>query len=152
MSGQRLAKEEHIYDLFLSYSQNPDYGLARYIEGFLESFHAMPTPNQIRLRTLSVCRDGSDFSLPKLQTLSSNGVATVRELITHELNKTKNLLVLCSEAAASSEWVRFEAEWFLANKGPDKITLAMTEGFDPSAEPERYIPDPLLKAGLGGQV
>ena len=112
----------------------------------------MPTPNQIRLRTLSVCRDGSDFSLPKLQTLSSNGVATVRELITHELNKAKNLLVLCSEAAASSEWVRFEAEWFLANKGPDKITLAMTEGFDPSAEPERYIPDPLLKAGLGGQV
>ena len=47
--------------LFLSYSTEPDYDLARTLESGLETFHQLPTPNDLVLPPLAVCVDGSDF-------------------------------------------------------------------------------------------
>jgi hypothetical protein len=53
------------YQAFASYSTDPDYRLVKRTKGFLESFHLVPTPDDLVLRKLAVCMDGIDFHLPR---------------------------------------------------------------------------------------
>lgn len=119
------------YDLFISYSNDPDYQLSRKIEAFLESFHKLKTPDDVKLKTLAICRDGSDFSLhavKKQAALKSNSEDYVEDVLVEYLRQSQYLLVLCSKKAALSKYVQVEIEWFLKNKGPDSIILGLTEG------------------------
>jgi hypothetical protein len=84
----------YFYDAFLSYSAGTDYDRARRIETFLESFHKGAGSRSLTVRQLQICRDGSDFTLPKQrQKVNSNLERTtgdpVWEIIEGELKKAK---------------------------------------------------------------
>lgn len=138
---------EFEYDLFLSYSTNPDYRLARDLERFLESFHLLPTQGEFALKSLNVCRDGSDFYLPPVRERSGNDDDRTREVIEGALVKCRHLLVICSYNAPSSRYVNFELSWFLDHR-PENILLAVSEGEDPGAEPASVFPPRVLQSGL----
>jgi WD40 repeat protein len=133
------------FDVFVSYATNPDYSLARNLESFLETFHKLPNPENISLPPLKVCVDGSDF-----HTSSARG-GEVGEMIESYLERSKELLVLCSRNARRSPWVDQEIKWFLANRGPDSIRLALTEGEDLNRLDEVF-PQAVIDAGLHRRI
>ena len=51
------------YAAFMSYRSRTDYARARWVEGFIEGFHLKIDP-AIKVESLSIGRDGSDFRLP----------------------------------------------------------------------------------------
>jgi WD40 repeat protein len=138
------------YDLFISYSTDPDYQLSRRIESFLESFHKIKFPEGVKLKSLAVCRDGSDFSLHaiKKKAMQHHEKDYVNLVLEHYLQKSQYLLVLCSRNAALSSYVRFEIAWFLKNKGADYILLAVSEGNNFKEEKLEIFPADILKHNL----
>ena len=51
MSEQFMAdNDDYSFELFISYATNPDYSLARGLESFLETFHNLPTPENLSLQ------------------------------------------------------------------------------------------------------
>lgn len=131
MGTEKDESVEAQYDLFISYSTKPDYALSRKVESFLESFHRLKTPEGIKLKPLSVCRDGSDFSLHSIskdKPESSQQNAQIQTVLADYLQQSRYLLVLCSRNSAISEYVRFEIEWFIQNKGLGAVLLGVTEG------------------------
>jgi WD40 repeat protein len=129
-------EESKKYDLFLSYSTDPDYKLSREIESFLESFHQLDVQDEkYKLKELSICRDGSDFELHKILQESkdkTNAKTFIQDSITEYLEASESLLLLCSKNAVKSEFVKFEVDWFIKNKPSGKIFLAVTEGETPN--------------------
>ena len=106
------------YDLFISYTRDPDYRLARELESILESFHTLEVSGSHELRPLQVCRDGGDFSLgAREQAAGAEREAEMASIIRPYLARSRKLLVLCSARAARSIWVRDEIEWFLELRG-----------------------------------
>ena len=47
MENPSANKENFKYDLFVSYSTDPDYKLVHKLESFLESFHQLKTPKEL---------------------------------------------------------------------------------------------------------
>jgi len=137
---------DYKFEVFISYATNPDYSLARNIESFLETFNKLPTPEHLTLTPLRICVDGSDF-----QTAKKSGDGKVESTIDAYLSKSKELLVLCSRNARKSPWVDQEIRWFLANRGPDAIRLALTEGEDLSKLNEVF-PQAIIDAGLHERI
>jgi len=147
--GTPVAEKE--YDLFISYSTDPDYALSRKVEAFLESFHKLKTPENLKLKPLAVCRDGSDFSLHTIKKRGAEkfeGEDYVKEILEAYLSKSKYLLVLCSKNAALSEYVQFEIDWFMRNMGVDFILLAVTEGDDIKLEQTKIFPEIVIQYKL----
>ncbi len=138
--------QKYTYDLFISYSTDPDYSLVRKIESFLETFHKLKTPKELPLRPLNACVDGSDFSLQKIQ--KKEGENAVATLIDDYLSRSDELLVLCSRNASKSPWVDQEIKWFLKHRGPEAIRLVVTEGKDPGAAPEEIFSPSIIESGL----
>ena len=138
------------FDLFVSYSTKPDYRLVRELESFLETFHRLPTPDNIGLRPISVCVDGSDFKTPRRGR--GEMTAEVETVIDQHLALSSELLVLCSSDASHSKWVDHEVQWFLQHRGPEYIRLAVTEGVDPDARPEEVFSETLMEADLHERV
>ncbi|MDM0001832.1 TIR domain-containing protein [Variovorax sp. J22P240] len=136
------------YDLFISYSTDPDAELTRDLERFLEGFHRLPTPERLPLRALRVCRDGSDFSLAQLRRQAAGDDDAVTSLIRGYLAQSEQLLVVCSRRARESRWVDLETRWFLEQRGPGQVLLAVSEGVDPGAEPADIFPAAAMEAGL----
>jgi hypothetical protein len=136
------------FNLFISYSHASDYGLTGRIDSFLESFHKrVPAHARSRLSPLDVCVDGTDFKLPPGP---AGGVVgrDVPNVIVQHLARSRELLVLCSAAARLSPWVNREIDWFVENRGPEAIRLALTEGDDPLAVPEAFFAASLIERGL----
>ena len=135
---------EYRYHVFLSYTRNPDYRLARNVESFLESFHTrLPARNSQPLDPIHVCLDGSDFTIP-----SGAGARTVPDVIAEHLKLCGELVVLCSHRTRESVWQQSEIEWFLANRGAGRIRLAITDGPDPLADATDFFPRVILDSGL----
>ena len=147
-------KEENIeYDLFLSYSTDPDYGLSRKVEGFLESFHEqIKTKGDFKLKELQVCRDGSDFKLNEIFKEARKTKVEVKEFtkkaLAQYLGKSKNLLVLCSKNSRTSEYMDFEIKWFLENKPQGSIFLAITEGKEINSESIEFFNPQIIKHNI----
>lgn len=139
------------YDAFLSYSTDPDYHLARDLESFLETFHELPRTADMGVRPLRVCRDGSDFRVPR-NARSASEIASASEIITRHLERSEYLVVICSQNAALSPWVLFECNWFLEHRGASRILLCVSEGADPKVDDASLFPEPLKAAGLPGQI
>ncbi len=141
------------FDIFLSYSTEPDYRLARKLESFIERFHRSRTAKTERLGSLSACLDGSDFVLSskdrsESQRQTSDDLLSVPEVIEQHLTKSRLLLVLCSPQSMRSPWVRREIQWFLEQRGEGSIRLALTRG-DPADEtPESFFAPEIIAAGL----
>ena len=129
------------YDLFISYSRDPDYWLARHLESFLEDFHRLEVVGTEPLEPLKVCLDGSDFSLARV----ADSQADVESLLTAYLEQCDRILVLCSPGAAISDYVDFELRWFLEHRGANNVLVAMTELAD---DPTAVMPDALIESGL----
>lgn len=138
------------YAAFASYSTDPDYHLVRKVESFLESFHRLRTPDDVHLKRLEICVDSSSFPRPRTASDSTASAAEnpIRKLIDARLAEAENLLVFCSRNARTSPWVNDEIEWFLENRDPDSVLLAVTEGDDPTHHPEEVFPERVLQAVL----
>ena len=136
------------YDLFLSYSTEPDYGLARHVEKFIESFH-LQLPKDTRVRPLQVCRDGSDFYLPR--TTGEQDTRTAISLMERELSKSRYLLVICSAKSLHSYFVNFEINWFVDHR-PENILIAVSDGTDPSGKPEEILQPKLIELGFDKRI
>lgn len=143
--------EPYRYDLFISYSTDPDAALARDVERFLESFHHLKTPKEMALRALNVCRDGSDFSLARLRERAASEQGAVTVLIEGYLKQSRQLLVICSDRARDSEWVNLEIRWFLEHRGAESIVLAVSEGVDPGVDAAVIFSPIVLAAALNGK-
>lgn len=138
------------YDVFLSYSTDPDYRLARDLESFLETFHELPHTESGGVRPLRVCRDGSDFKVPR--EASDSGIVSARETIRRHLERSAHLVVVCSRNAALSPWVQFECSWFLEHRGASRILLCVSEGADPLTNDASLFPEPVRAAKLPEQL
>ena len=135
---------EYEYDLFLSYRRDPDLALAREVERFLEAFHRTPVDPKVGgLRQLAVCVDGLDFLLPAPDAPGGIEARDVHSVLERYLPKCKELLVLCSGAAAVPSYLDDEVRWFIEHRGIEWIRLAFTEGEEPAASVERYLPPSL---------
>jgi hypothetical protein len=141
--GMAIPKES--YDAFLSYSTRADYQHARALESFLESLHNVRGAPE-ELRVLRVCRDGSDFRLPRgVHEREGDVPGNIWPIIVAELQRSNFLVVLCCPEAVRSPWIAKEIEWFLDNSRPDRILLAVTDGRDPEGNPEEVFPSPILR-------
>ncbi|NHF59993.1 hypothetical protein FK220_011615 [Flavobacteriaceae bacterium TP-CH-4] len=142
------------YNLFISYSTDPDYELSRKIESFLESFHNLNVNGEYKLKKLNICRDGSDFELPKLNQETNpklhdvDNKDIVKSILIKYLEQSENLLVLCSRNSALSDHVGFEIEWFLNHKPDGKIFLAVTEGKELNSKTVDFFAPTILENGL----
>jgi WD40 repeat protein len=134
------------YDAFLSYRSGTDYGRARWLESFLEGIHQLSSRTEGTIRALSVCRDGSDFRLPRRRD-QANAEDVVWSIIQHELERSEYLLVLCSPGAPASRWIDSEVTWFLDNRR-ENILLVITEASDPIAQPDECFPPVVLRNRL----
>ena len=136
------------YDAFISYSTGADYARARKVEAFLESFHKALAPAGVPIKQLQICRDGSDFRLPRNRqnTLAEND--PIWQIIAGELSKARYLIVLCSPESTRSPWVAQEIAWMMDQRGSDYILPIVTRASDPSARPEESFPVQLTAAGL----
>ena len=143
------------FHLFLSYTRTPNSQLAREVERFLESFHQVPAlrDRPDALPPLEVCIDSSDFSMPPLsEEPAATAERDVMSVVLRHLSESRELLLFCSERAARSPWVAQEVDWFLENRGPQAIRLALTEGDRPMAEPERYLPESLRRLRMENNI
>jgi WD40 repeat protein len=123
------------YDAFLSYTARSDYRRARRIESFLEGFHAASGAG---VRRLQICRDGSDFRLPRERADGD----VVWQIIRSQLEQSRRLLVLCSPPVRESAWVAKEIGWFLDQQRDADVLLAVTEcSGDPNRDPRACFPD-----------
>ncbi|HYG82162.1 MAG TPA: TIR domain-containing protein, partial [Pyrinomonadaceae bacterium] len=136
--------ESYDFDIFISYATDPDYKLARELKSFIETFHRLPTPENLRLRPLRVCVDGSDFHK------SARAGGEVGAIIEDYLARSKALLVLCSKNARRSPWIAQELSFFLGRPGPAAVILAVTEGADLN-DPGVY-PPAAVEAGLHKRI
>jgi len=78
------------YDGFLSYSSRSDYGTARRIESFLESFHKV-AGRTASIQPLQICRNGSDFHLRRKHMPEETAKDVVLEAVEKELSNSKVL-------------------------------------------------------------
>jgi len=136
------------YDGFLSYATATDYQNARRIESFLESFHKLAPPTGAVIRRLQICRDGSDFTLPKGERDIAAAGDPIWQIILSQLQQARYLLVLCSPAATKSPWVAREVAWFIENRGRDAVLPLVTEGADPIHNPGECFPENVMAAGI----
>ena len=127
------------FDAFLSYSHAADGLLAPRLQTGLQSF-AKPWWKR---RMLRVFRDEASLSAnPHLWSS-----------ITSALDSAGWFIPLLSPAAAGSEWVNREVEYWLTNKDPNRILPVLTEGtfsWDQTAarlDPSSSVP-PALLAGF----
>ena len=102
------------WDAFISYARATSQPTAIAVQRGLERF-ARPWHQR---RAVRVFRDDSAMSTnPALWSAIEEG-----------LSAAGHLLVLLSPAARDSAWVNKEIGWWLDNKGPDTILLALDDG------------------------
>lgn len=142
------------YDAFISYSTDPDYKIVRRTKNYLEKFdQQLKFLNTVSFTKLKLCVDGVDFARPKSdsnfsRTLDNDYVDTV---VNDHLKQSRCLLVFCSRnASKENSWVDKEVKKFLEYKNGDlnAVFLIVTEGEDPSLNPDKYFSPAIRNAGL----
>ena len=102
------------YDAFISYSHEADIGLAALLQAGLQKY-ARPWN---RFSALRVFRDKS--SLPATPDLRAG--------IEKALSKSEWFVLMASEEAARSDWVKKEIDWWLDHKSADRLLIVLTFG------------------------
>ena len=109
-----LAAPPYTYKAFISYSHTADSQLAPSLQLALERF-AKPW---YRMRNFHIFRDTTNLAItPKLWPE-----------IERALGQSAHLLLMASEEAAGSKWVKKELTYWLEHKGPDQLFLILTSG------------------------
>ena len=121
------------YDAFISYKHAPlDNKVAAHVQSKLEHFHI---PAKIRKKTgmkriQRVFRDKDE--LPITSDLGAT--------ISHALENSNYLIVICSHNTRKSEWVKREIQYFLKYHSRRQILAVLAEG-----EPTDVLPEELLR-------
>lgn len=102
------------YQAFISYSHSADSEFAPILHTALQKI-AKPI---FKVRALNVYRD--------LTTQSATHSLT--DAIKKALSQSDYLILLASPAAAKSQWVKEEIDYWLNNKSPETMLLGLTEG------------------------
>jgi hypothetical protein len=151
---EKFASQQQPYDIFVSYSRDPDYRLARRLTSFLESFYEkLGKEREQKYSPLKVCLDGVTFSLPPKEKKSDTDDGpslgrSVNPVVESYLSQSRELLMLCSNNYRDSHWANHEIAWWLEHRGADSIRVAVTEGSYPWGEPEAFFPAAVTEAGL----
>ena len=103
---------EYDYDAFISYSHRGDHELAVALQAALQRF----AKRWYQRRALRVFRDET--------VLTAN--PALWDSIEQALSASRWFIVLVSAAAAQSEWVNLEIEWWLANRSPRRLLIVAT--------------------------
>jgi hypothetical protein len=103
-----------LYNAFMSYSHAADGKLAPALQSALHRF-AKPW---YQLRALRVFRDKT--------SLSAN--PALWPSIEQALSESEFFLLLASPAAAHSQWVQQESDWWLKNRSSEKMLILLTDG------------------------
>src|SRR5262249_49521171 len=82
-----------------------------------------------RLRAIRVFRD--ETSLGASSGLKPSIIAALKE--------SEFLLLLASPAAVASTWVGYEIEWWLENRGTEKLLIAIAKGDRTTALPKALL-------------
>ncbi|MBK8198990.1 MAG: toll/interleukin-1 receptor domain-containing protein [Acidobacteria bacterium] len=132
------------YRAFLSYARK-DHRCAQWLHTALEQFR---TPRALRTsgelaasvpaRLGPIFRDRTDLS----------GGGRLSNRIEAALSDSEVLIVLCSPAAAASEWVDRECQLFMKQHGPENVFPVIASGLGNSANPEAEFFPPAIR-GLG---
>ena len=102
------------YDAFISYSHEGDNGLAAQLRAGMERMAKRWTSR----RALRVFLDESGLS----------ATPSLWGTITAALDECRYLVLLASPAAAASEWVGKEVEYFVARHGADHVIVVLEDG------------------------
>lgn len=100
-----MKKEQYEYYAFISYSHK-NMSVAKWLQRKLEGYK-LPTGRHNDIKT------DSRFLRPVFRDQSDLPVGILSEEIKRQLEKSKYLIVLCSEYSASSSWVNEEVEYFI---------------------------------------
>ena len=136
------------FDLFLSYAsldRNVVVGgkridVIRLLKRTLERHVKRDADDQVRRRPFRVCTDTEDFELDD----------NVRLSIRAKLMQCSGLLVVCSEAATTSEYVNYELECFSIHR-PEKRPLAAALTMLPAAAFPHHFDRESMAANLQPQ-
>lgn len=102
------------YDAFISYSQAADGQLAPALQRGLQRF-AKPW---YKARALRIFRDKTSLSVAPALWPS----------IEQALEQSRHFILLASPEAAISKWVQKEVQWWLDNRSPETVFIALTGG------------------------
>lgn len=138
---------DYAYDVFISYSTDPDYRLAKELQTFLGGFHTIVHSDATPLRPLRVFVDESDLIQPGPDNAA--GRSAITDLLERRLSESALLLVLCSRNARQSRWVNEEVASLLSQRGVNAIRIALTE--HAAATLDDVVPASLLAAGITDQ-
>ena len=122
------------YNAFISYKHAPlDSKIAEHVQKQLEHFHV---PHNLKSqinhdKITRIFRDKDELPI----------TSDLTETITNALEKSENLIVICSTNTKESIWVRREIHTFLKTHTKDKIFTVLCDG-----EPQDVIPEELLTA------
>ena len=122
------------YNAFISYKHAPlDSKIAEHVQKQLEHFHV---PHNLKSqinhdKITRIFRDKDELPI----------TSDLTETITNALEKSENLIVICSKNTKESIWVRREIHTFLKTHTKDKVFTVLCDG-----EPQEVIPEELLTA------
>lgn len=125
------------YDLFISYASDDrkiavahrQVAIVSHLKRLLEK-HRVPKEGERRLAPFRVCTYEDDFDLGK----------SLPDEIRAQLDQSACLLVVCSHAAASSEYVRLEVDHFTRNHGDRPVVAGQLNLAPHLCFPDYFLP------------
>ncbi|MEM1177500.1 MAG: hypothetical protein AAGM22_04095 [Acidobacteriota bacterium] len=143
------AADPPLYDAFLSYGSDPDRDLARDTEAYLEGLHRDPLIPEEHRKELQICVDGSDFVKPRRRGARAEDVDDpIFELLSGYLAKSAQLIVFVGPKVREHKWLSKELAWWIENRGPETVHLALTHGDRSLEDPLSWLPQPAVEAKL----
>ena len=130
-----------VYDAFISYNHAKDSALAARLQRLIQR---LGKPWYVR-RAARVFRDDTSLS----------ATPHMWPTIVEALKASRFLILIASPESAASRWVFQETQYWLANKGPDSMLLALTAGelhWHPQANDFVWSEDTPLPLSLKGQL
>src|SRR6185436_18711416 len=146
--ASRPGKPGAHYDLFISYTTNPDARLAKSLKVFIERFHLLKTPERASLRELNVCLDSENFVEPGGESRPGTKLSAILQ---KHLEDSALILILCSRSTRISTGMKQEFDLLEKAQRLKDVILAVTDGENPRI-PEGMFPRWILDANLDKSI
>src|SRR5262249_39366397 len=105
---------ERVFDAFASYARDPDERLVADTKDFLERLHRVRVEGVRYLAPLSIWVDKVNLAVRRARkegdTERSALTPDLRAVLDAELERSRSLIVFCSENATRSSWVNYEVD------------------------------------------
>jgi len=144
-----MSASPFLYDAFATYATKPDGALVRDVEAFLESLDTNRLVESKYRSKLSLCVDGSDFKVPGNRGPAAAKVDDpVFDLITEHMKRARRCIVFVGPKSRLHPWITRELDWWLDNRDPEDLIIALTHGDNPMVDREGTFPPRVLSEGL----